>query len=287
MTKIVKIDDGADPGATPGKAFVASLDQLEIQKQEAFLSHLNLGVKGAVSTAAVAIETFAGLLSEFNFNVGPETRIQLNLTELVALMAFYYGELPFIWENTDNTGNDFIFGVKIPVNDAHDDKRPMTRAASWVTQTNIATSTLALTGSWLKTSNGKKPIHAVRIAHTSAGSAGYELLDFTMPKVGKMIGIIVKQANGFDDGNIDVSIQRVKIVVDGQTHSSINMAAHYQGIPGVFGGTELPLTDLLKGYHFIDLKEEGIDTKGQEVKLQIDVQDASDAVVIIPVIEME
>lgn len=285
--KIVKIWDGPDPGGTPGKVFTSSIGLEEIIAQDAFLDHINIGLKGAVSTGAVAIETFAGLLSEYNLSVGPETRIQMNATELVALMAFYYKELPFVWENTDNTGNDFIGNIKVPLHIPAEERKPITHSAERTTQTNIGTETIAVSGSWLGNNPGRKPIHAVKIALTTAAATGYDLVDSTIAKVGKLVGLIVKQANPFSDANIDISVQRVKIVVDGQTHSTINLLGHYNALGGLFNGVEDPITDLLKNYHIIDLRDEGIDTKGQEVKVELDVEDASDSVVIIPIIEME
>lgn len=284
--KAAKIYDGTDPGATLGRAFVASIGQETVIPEGKVLNFIKLGMQGAISTAAVAIETFAGLLSEYNLRVGAESRITANMQELVALMGFYYGEIPAIGENTDNTGFDFIGGVKIPVYAAAEVAKPITHTAEWTTATNVATSTLSATGYWDDTPNGHKPIHAVKIAHTTAGSAGYETLSFRVAPIGQLIGLILKNTNGLNDGNIDASIQRVRILVDGQLHSQFNALGDMTPPSIVDYVTPLPLADILKLYTVCDLRPTGLDAKGKEVTLQLDVEDVSDAITILPVLEL-
>jgi len=284
--KVSKVYDGTDPGPTPGRAFTASVGQETIIPEGKVLNFLKLGMKGAVSTAAVAIETFAGLLSEYNLRHGSQSIITANMQELVALMAFYYGEQPVGGENTDVTGNDFIGGVKVPVYATTSPDKPLTHTAEWTTQTNITVSTLGVSAYWDDTANGKKPIHAVKIAHTTAGSAGYETLSFRIAPVGNLIGLIFLNTNGFSDANIDVSIQRARILVDGQLHSQFN-ALNDTLTPTVTDYvTPLPIADILRLYSIFDLRPTGIDAKGKELTLQLDVEDVSDVVSIIPVLEM-
>ena len=285
--RISKIYDGSDPGGTPGKDFTSSIDQEEIIPQGAFLDHLRLGVKGAVSTAAVAIETFAGVLSEYSLKVGPETRLQMNLRQLCALMLFFYHDLPFIWENTDGTGNDFIGGVRIPVQVPAEAGKPITHTATRTAQSNIGTETIALDGVWLDSPGSKKPIHAVKIDYTLAGATGYDTPSFRIAPVGKLIGLIIQQANPFADGNVDVSVQRVRILTDGKYHTQFNVLANAIKWMGRSVGVLDPMDDLLNPFTLLDLRPEGLDAKAHELTLQLDVEDVSDAISIIPVMEME
>ena len=286
--KVAKIYDGTDPGGTPGRIFTASIGQEEIVQEDKFLDSLSIGMKGAVATAAVTIEDFAGLLSEYTLRVGPETRILMNMRQLLALMRLYYGELPFIWENTDATGNDFIGGVKVPIQAPADAAKPITHAAARTAVTNIATETLAIYGYWDSEAKGKKPIHAVRIQHTTAASTGYEALNQRLANVGRLVGLIVQSPAVFADGNIDVSIQRILLNVDGQRHSQFNMLSDHYGWAGRSVGVLDPMDDLMNVFNLIDLRGQGgIDLKAKPVTLDLDVEDASDAIVLIPVIEME
>lgn len=284
--KVFPIWDSAVGAATPGRVFTASIAQESIPKTGTRLDYLKMGVKGAVSSSAVVIETFAGLISPFTLRKGAENRIILALDELCALMAFYYGELPNIGENTDATGNDFIGGLKIPVYDNFDDNQQFLVQADRVAVSNIATETVALTGYADTGVEGKAPVHAVRIPHTTSGSAGLETFGSSIPPVGKLLGIILKMPNGFADGNIDVSLQKVKLYEDGQEVAGINSLADVTIPGGVDFVTPSPMADLLRQFVFMDLRGAGFDTKAKRYTLAWDVQDVSDAIVIIPVFEV-
>jgi len=285
--KEVKIWDGTDPGGTPGKVFTGSLGSEEIIQEDKFLDSLMMGVKGAVSTAAVAIETFVGVLSEYTLRVGPETRLLMNLRQLCALMKLYYGELPFIWENTDNTGADFVGGIKIPVQTPAEVSKPISHAATRTAVTNIGTETLAVYGRWDSEARGKKPIHAVKIDHTLAASAGYETMGWQIVPVGKLIGLIIQQTTVLADGSIVGSIERLQILMNGQRHSEFNLLADNYKWGGRSVGILDPMDDLMKPFLLLDLRDiDGIDAKGHELVLMFDVETASDALAVIPVMEM-
>ncbi len=285
--KVQKIWDGTDPGATPGRVFTASIGQELIINEGAFLDHIRLGVKGAVSTAAVAIETFAGVLSEYTLRVGAETRILANLQTLCALMVFFYSQIPAIGENTDGTGNNFIAGVKVPIQQAAVSEKPFTHSATRTAIDNIGTETLSITGYWLDAAGEKKPIHAVRITRTTGGSTGYEEVTARIAPVGRLIGILLEQENGFADGNIDVSVQRLRIKANGKFHSQFNALGDFTPVYELDFVTPSPLPDLLRPFTILDLRPEGIDAKGQELTLDLDVEDTSDAISITPVLEIE
>ncbi len=168
MKKVSKIWDAADGSATPGRVFTASIPQEAIPNEGAVLSYIKMGVKGAVSTAAVVIETFAGLIAPFTLRYGSENRIVLNLDELVALHAALYDTDFSLGENTDNTGNDFLGNIKIPVYEKADPTKQFLVQADRAAQTNIALETISLTGYWDDADATKKPVHAVRVAHTTS-----------------------------------------------------------------------------------------------------------------------
>lgn len=284
MAKIVSIYDGPDPGATPGRVFTASVGDETIVPEGKFLDHLLMGLKGAISTAAVAIEDFVGVLSEYNFKAGSETRIQLSLRQLCALMLFYYGDLPMIWENTDNTGNDFVFGLKIPIQEVVDPSRPLHHSATRTAVTNVGTETLAISGVYFGDAKGKRAINAVRIPFTTAASAGYDAMGVTIPPIGDLIGVIVQQVAVFADGNIDISVQRVRMYVNGQPHSSLNAAGHSGHWAGRSVGVLDPMDDLMNPFSMWDWREDPIDLTKDKVEFSLDVEDTSDAITLIPVI---
>jgi hypothetical protein len=284
--KVQKIWDSPDGSATPGRVFTASIAQEAIPAVGTQLDYLKMGVKGAVSTAAVVIETFATLIQPFTLRYGAENRIVLNLDELVALMAFYYKELPSIGENTDNTGNDFIGGIKIPVYEKFDPAKQFLIQADRSAVTNIATETISLTGYVDTGDTTGKPIQAVRIPHTTSGTAGIEVLGSKIPPSGKLVGIILKEPNGFTDGNIDTSIQKFKIYSDSQVVAEFNDLGDHTPTEIEDYVTPLPIADLLRQFRFFDLRPAGLDAKASALTIAFDVQDVSDNVVVIPIIEL-
>jgi len=285
--RVSKVYDGTDPGGNLGRTFDASIGQETIVPFGKNLAWLTMGMRGQVSTGAVAIETFADELSEYTLRVGAQTRILADLQDLCALMVFFFGKKPTVMENTDATGNAVVAGVKVPVFAPASTDAPITHAAENTGQTNITNTQLAISAYWEDDLKGQKPIHAVKIAHTSAGSAGYETLSFRIAPVGKLIGVIIGQATILADGDIDVSIQRLKILVDGEEHSHFTQSADGYGLSGLQIIAAEPLDGLLQPYLMFDLRPSGIDAKGKQITLQIDVQDVSDAVDIIPVLEVE
>ena len=281
------IRDGADPGATMGADFTASLTEAALNPKGKYLDHFLLSLNGTVGTAAVVIETFAGLLNPFTFKVGSETRIQLRARDLVALMTFFYNRTPQIWENTDATGSDFIMGIKIPIQEVIDAAQSYTYAATRVAQTNISVETLALTAVYYDDAKGRKPIVAVELPYTTAAATGYTQLGVELPPIGKMIGLLVFQTIGPSDGLFVSSIQRFQLQENGQNTSKAPASILATLGSGIFDGTLSPLADMLKYYNAIDFRDEPIDLKAKKVTFSVDVEDASDATRFIAIIEKE
>lgn len=285
--KITKVWDAADGSATPGRVFTASIQQEVVPGLGQQLDYLKLGVKGAVSTAAVAIETFAGLISPFTLRKGAENRIVLALDELCALSVATFGHRLAIGENTDNTGTDFLGDIRIPVFDKVDPANQFLVQADRVAVTNIATETVSLTGYFDTGITDRKPVHAVRIPHTTVGTAGMEQFGPKIPAVGTLRKLIVKVPNGFADGNIDTSIQRVKVYDDTQLVAEFNDLGDAVTLGDIDYVTPTPYADLMRQFRVFDFGPAGLDAKKGTLSLAFDVQDVSDACVIIPVLDIE
>lgn len=283
--KIAKIWDAADGSATPGRVFTASINQETIVKQGEQLDYLMIGVKGAVSTAAVVIEDFADLINPLTLRFAGDNRLVLTLQELVALSVFYYGKRIAVGENTDATGNDFLGGIKVPIYQKMEAGKDFTIQADRSAVTNIATETVAITG-YFDTGEVGKPIHCVRIAHTSSGTAGIETLGSQIVPKGKLIGLIVSAPNGFADGNIDNSVQRLKLLENGEVVAELNDLADAVSLADIDYVTPSVFADLLRPYRAFDFRPAGFDAKAKILTLQIDVQDVSDSLVFLPVIEI-
>jgi len=280
-----QIWDAAESGNTPGRVFTSSINDEQIIPKGAFLDHLLMGLKGAVSTSAVAIETFIGVLSQYTFKAGAETRIQLSGRQLVALMAFYYGQLPLIWENTDATGNDFVFGIKVPIQEKIADERPLSHSATHASVTNIGTETILIYGAYFNEDKGKKPIHAVAIPYTTAAAAGLTNLGVKIPSIGKLLGLLVQHNSVFADGQVYSSINHIQLVEDGLVSNYLPAAGGANLGPMRTVGVLDPMDDLLKVFSVFDFREDPIDLSGKTVEVKVDVQETSVATYIIPIIE--
>ena len=285
--RIKKIYDAADGSATPGAIFTASLNEKVIRREGERLDYLMIGVKGAVATAAVVIEDFADLINPLTLRYGGDNRLVLTLQELIALSVFYYGGKIAAGENTDATGNDFVGGLKVPVYQTVEQGRDLTIQLDRSAVTNIATETVAISGYWDTGAGDKKAIHCVRVAHTTSGTAGIETYGSRIVPKGKLIGLIIAQPNGFADGNIDVSLQRVKVLEEGEEVAGLNDLADAISLADIDYVTPSVFADLLRPYRAYDFRPGGFDAKAKEITLQFDVQDVSDAIVILPVIEIE
>lgn len=279
--------DGAEPGANLGTAFTASISERNLIPKDKYLDHVILSIRGAVSTAAVALETFCGLLTPLTIKAGQETRIQLRLRDLIALQAFYYGETPEMWENTDNTGQDFVFGVKIPIQEVMNSEQVYSYSATRVAQTNIASEELTLVGAYMSDNKGRKPIVATELQYTTAAATGITQLGVQVPPIGKIIGLIVFNTTIPTDAASIFSVQRLQVLLNGAVSSKLPMSIGKRIVSGVSDGTLSPVNDVLKPYSFFDFRDEPIDAVASAVTFAVDVQATSEAVRIIAVIEKE
>jgi hypothetical protein len=279
------IADGADPGANLGRAFTASITETSIPVKGAYIDHMLLGIRGAVSTAAVAIETFAGLLAPFTFKVGQETRIQLRLRDMIAVMAWYYGDTPLMWENTDNTGQDFILGIKIPIQETMNKEQVYTWSATRVAQTNIASEELALQAVYNSNPKQHKPIIAVELPYTTAAATGYTQMGVQLPPVGKMLGLLVFNTAIPTDSASTFSVQRIQILEDGAATSKL--LGSTSGFLGASSSdaTLSPVNDLLSPYQAWDFREDPLDLVAKAVTFSVDVESTSSATRFIAIIE--
>ena len=277
--------DGPDPGANMGIAFTADIADRELIPQGKYIDHLRLTLQGAVSTAAVTLESFVALLNQFNFKVGAETRIQLNGQDLIALSMFYYDLLPKMWENTDNTGFDFIEGIKIPIQETVDTTKKYSFNAKWATVTNIATSTLGLGAMYLDDSQGRKPLVIQQIPYTTAGATGYTNALFSLPQIGKLVGLMIYQTTVPTDSAIKYDIQRLQLVQGGVLTSKFPLPQFGGMSAGVADGTLSAMNKLFDNYSFIDFRDEPVDLTAAKVEFICDVETVSEATRFIAIIQ--
>ncbi len=278
------IYQGADPGANLGGAFTASLNERELVTKGAYLHEFTLGLKCDTATAAVTMPTFAALLNPFIFKVGQETRIQLRLRDLIALNMFLTGSVPLFWA-ADTTNDDAkIMGVKIPIWEKIDPSKSYAWSTTRVAQTNCSGEVLELAARWSDKVLMPSPLYAVEQPFTTAAATGRTNLNIQLPKLGDLIGLLVFQTTAPTNVADAADVQRLQLYINGARSSQYNVGT--QGFAKGFNqeNQALLMQDLYNQYMFIDLREDPIDAKANNIEIEVDVETVSEAVRIIPLI---
>ena len=275
---------GTDPGGNLGGAFTASLAERELVVKGKYLHELTIGLKGDTATAAVLMTTFLDILNPFIFKVGQETRIQLRGRDLLALNMFLYGSVPLFWSADAINDDAKILGLKIPIFETIKSELSYSWGATRVAQTNVSGEVLELAARWSDKVLNPAPIFAIEQPFTTAAAAGRTNLGIQLPKLGDLIGMILFNTNAPTNVADASSVQRIQLYLDGVRSSQFNVGT--QGFVKGFNqeNQALLMQDVFANYSFIDLREDPIDVKGKNVEIEVDVEDASDAVRLIPII---
>lgn len=278
------LQDGTNPGGNLGVAFAANINATQIVPQGAFLDHLILGLQGTVGTAPVTLKTALLSISQFTLKAGQETRLQLSGQDLLALAMAVYGKKPFAWQNTDNTGNTFILGLKIPVFEKIDPTISYTYSFTYAAQTNFTSPTLALTAVYLNNAPSKSPIIAVPIPFTTPGATGTTSIGSRLTNLGQLAGLLLFQTTAPADGAVLYDIQRVQIVESGKQTSLLHTACP-DILPGISdfvdGGN---FGKALQSYSYWDFSDEPFDVKTAYLEFIADIEVISEATRLIPII---
>lgn len=276
---------GADPGATLGTVFTASISERELVPKSKYLHEFLIALKHDNATAANVAEDSLNILNPFVFKVGQETRIQLRGRDLVALQAFWYHEFPLMFEADAATDDFKILGIRVPIYEQIQQNVAYSFGATRVALTNASGEVLELAARWSEKALKPKPIYAVEQPFTTAAATGRTNLGIQLPKLGNLVGLIMFNTAAPTNTADASSVQRVQLYLDGVRGPQYNVGTRGL-IPGFSAGEQgTPPHDVLANYSFVDLREDPIDVKGQNVEIEVDVQDASDAVRIIPIIE--
>ncbi len=277
------IYQGADPGGNMGGAFTASLAERELITKAAYLHSFYIGLKADTATAAVTAVTALGILNPFVFKVGQETRIQLRGLDLVALDLFLHGSIAMGF-NADTTNDDFkIRGIRVPVYEKIDPKQTYSWSATYATQTNVSGEVLELAADWSDKVLSPNPLIAVEQPFTTAAATGRTNLSIVLPRMGDLIGLILFNTNNPTNVADASSVQRLQLYMNGNRGSQYNIGTRGWVKGFAMQNQALLNIPVLDQYSFIDLRDDPIDAKANEIGIEVDVEDASDACRIIPV----
>ena len=274
---------GQDPGGNLGGSFTSSISERELVPKSAYLHEFTIGLKADSSTAAVPMTTFLDLLNPFVFKAGQETRIQLRGRDLLALNMFMYGSVPLFWAADSVNDDAKILGLKVPVYEEISKELSYSWSATRVAQTNLSNEVFELAATWSDKKLMPAPIYAVEQPFTTAGATGRTNLNIQLPKVGDLIGLIVYNSTAPTNTSDNASVQRIQLYLNGVRSSQYNV-----GTSGFVKGFNqdnqaLLMQDVYSHYSFIDLREDPIDAKANNIEVEVDVEDATTQVRLIPI----
>src|SRR6267378_794054 len=183
--------DGTVPGPNLGASFTASIAERTLNPQagENFLDDLLLSIKGVDAVAIAPISAFLDLVNPLVYKAGVPL-IQAQGRDLFALSTAWYGQLPRYREGAIGQ-NDHVAGIRIP---AHVKLKSNETNAFFITRvavTNISAEVIRLTGEFLETAKpgGRYDIRA--ILDTLPAAAGISQRIQKLPKLGKLLGLLV------------------------------------------------------------------------------------------------
>lgn len=275
--------DAAPPSAEPGLTFTANQGPNVLAAKGAYLDHFEMSLFADVGTATV-FETAINFMTQFTFKAGQETRIQLGFNDLVALMAAFYKENPKA--SVDGSSNSvFCFAVKIPVQEVIQQGTTYTWAANYTAVTNVTVNKMVLQAVYYNAAPANaKPVIVVPTSWTTPGSTGVTSINARFQNLGDMIGLIVYNTTQIGSASDVADIQRIQLVENGKQTSLLSAANGERLVgTGVYGSSD-PLSELLHPYDFWNFSAEPLNVADGYVELQADVETASEATRIIPII---
>ena len=282
------LEDGVVPGTNLGVGFTTSIAEKSIALEggENYLAEMVISYKGD-GTGVVAMETFLDLVNPLSFKAN-NPRINLRGRDIFALNIAWFGNVPAFIEGGSGT-DDKVAGMRIPLQVVPGQAEALAYSITRAAVANIATEVLRLSLRSFESIPEPMPgrIDAKEILVTTPASLGIADLVETIPRIGRLMGILVFQTTVPTESADTADVQRAFLETPrgrfGDYHVQDMMGAftdYFQEIPTG------PLQDILANYGWIELREEPIDLVTDEVKIKADVGVVSEAVRFIPVIEV-
>jgi|SRR2546427_6969622 len=299
MPKARILTQQAIPGANTGEAFTASIPNRPLipQTGEAYWESLSLSLFGQGAVAIVTLENFLNLVNPFVFNAN-EPRIVMRGRDLFAFSMAWYNYPAFFFEGAA-AAQDKVFGIRIPIWVKPKTNEQYSWQATRVAVTNISVETLGLTVLYKETpptgnlelglTGGR--IDAREIPFTTPAATGIVQVVPKLPKLGKLLGLLVFVTTGPTSAAQTSDVQTLYLDSTKRRLVSANWAdlqatfqQYFEETSGL--GTVTILQRLLTNYGWLDLRDDPIDTVADDISVSIDAEVVSEAVRIIPVIEV-
>ncbi len=250
---------------------------------------MSLSIFGQGAVAIVTLENFLGLVNPFVFNA-QEPRIVMRGRDLFALSMAWYSGVPFFFEGAA-AAQDKVFGIRIPLWVKPKSTEQYSWQATRAAVTNITVEQLGLTLLTRVNAPATGRIDAREIPFTTPAAAGITQIVPKLPKLGKLLGLLVFVTTAPTSSAQTSDVQ--SLTIDGLKHrlASATWAdlqstfdQYFEETSGL--GTVTVLQRNLTNYGFLDLRDEPIDLIGDDVAVSIDSEVVSEAVRLVPIIEV-
>jgi hypothetical protein len=231
-----------------------------------------------------------------------------------ALSTAWYGRKPAFQEGATGT-TDTVFGIRIPLNLKVQPKELYSYSLTRVAVTNVA-SEVATVGLYSldhpplglannvggtiipKTQGGTTPtgpdagrFDIRQITATLPGATGFTQLVPKLPKIGLLRGLLVFATTVPTTAAVTASIQRIQLSLP--TYNPVD--ATWSELQAAFldeidftraDATAMVSRQVLQNYGWVELRDTPIDLVANDLAVNVDAEVASDAVRLIPVIEI-
>lgn len=293
MPKTRVLSTQAEPGANLGETFTASIAQrnISIQGGEGYWDSLSLGIKGDGVLAVVALTDFLSVVQPITI-LANEIRINARAVDLFALQAGFYGYTPAFIEGAI-AQDDKVYGIRIPLWIVPKSTESYGYSITRVAQTNLSGEVVSLALNYLnaRPTPPRGRIDAREIPFTTGAATGIATAVDKLPKIGKLLGLLIFCTTVPTETADSASVQRLKLkspkttLVDATWHE---LHSHFRDHIDFASGdaSELVLRQVLDNYGYLDFQDEPIDVATEDISIVIDNQAVSSAVRFIPVIEV-
>ncbi len=241
--------------------------------------------------AVVALTDFLSVVQPLTI-LANETRINARGVDLFALHAAMYGYNPAFIEGAIGQ-DDKVYGIRIPLWIKPKATESYGYSITRVAQTNLSGEVVSLAVNYRNTPPAAPAgrIDAREIPFTTPAATGITTAIEKLPKLGKLLGLLVFATTVPTETADSSSVQRLTIdspktrLVDATWHE---LHALFQDHLDFVSGdaSELVLRQVLDNYGWLDFRDEPIDVTTDDISVKVDNQSVSTAVRFLPVIEV-
>jgi hypothetical protein len=252
-----------------------------------YIHDFYLGIKADLATGAtVAIETFADLINPFQYRVNGVPRISLSGRDIAAFDILYFGYVPRLIQGAAGE-DDKIFGLKVPIGHVVKPNEAVSWLATRVAVTNVSGEIISVAYTTREAGKYSGAFDIRSLAGTTGASTGKATLVPDLPRVGKLIGIMLFSATVPTSTADTVTLSKIELYRnDVLEYSADWFELMGDGQNAVDVALTQPARNLIENYALLDLKDDPWDLTKDRARLDATVGVANSGYKIIPIYQI-